>query len=229
MRDWRRHLVYRKACVKTTWKFRIAALVVVLTTVVTTRGLWAGQIGRSLVCVEDAARSDLLLLENFDPSYLVFEHAAKLQKAGLAPRALVPVEVSSVSGVPSRVSRGVAEVMAGVARLGTWDVFPFSQVEPISLNAAVQLREHLTKERVTSVIVVAPSLRSRRSALVYRTELGASGIRVSCAPVFGPETPEHWTATWHGIQQVTLEFLKLQYYRFYVLPFLARNGAGRPA
>jgi hypothetical protein len=48
---------------------------------------------------------------------------------------------------------------------------------------------------------------------------------VYCAPVFGRTTPERWTATWHGIQDVSEEFLKLQYYRFYVIPFLFRTPA----
>jgi hypothetical protein len=36
-------------------------------------------------------------------------------------------------------------------------------------------------------------------------------------PVFGVNTPKNWTQTWHGIQGVTEQWLKLQYYRFYVL------------
>ena len=29
------------------------------------------------------------------------------------------------------------------------------------------------------------------------------------------------TETWHGTQEVALEFVMLQYYRFYVLPFVS--------
>jgi hypothetical protein len=43
------------------------------------------------------------------------------------------------------------------------------------------------------------------------------GIKVHCVPVFGQKSPANWTKTWHGIQDVTEQFLKLQYYRFYVL------------
>ena len=32
-----------------------------------------------------------------------------------------------------------------------------------------------------------------------------------------------WTESWHGIQEVVEQWLKLQYYRLYVLPF--RLGA----
>jgi hypothetical protein len=31
-----------------------------------------------------------------------------------------------------------------------------------------------------------------------------------------------WTGSLHGIQNVAEQWLKLQYYRFYVLPFLQR-------
>jgi hypothetical protein len=33
--------------------------------------------------------------------------------------------------------------------------------------------------------------------------------------------PDSWADTWHGVQGVTEQFIKLQYYRFYVLPFVA--------
>jgi hypothetical protein len=36
-------------------------------------------------------------------------------------------------------------------------------------------------------------------------------------PVLGEKTAKNWTKTWHGIQDVTEQWLKLQYYRFYVL------------
>jgi hypothetical protein len=57
--------------------------------------------------------------------------------------------------------------------------------------------------------------------------LGDHGMRVGCDPVFGETHPENWTHTWHGIQSVGEQFLKLQYYRFYVLPFVFRSGGGR--
>jgi hypothetical protein len=38
----------------------------------------------------------------------------------------------------------------------------------------------------------------------------------------------NWAQSWHGIQGVSEQFLKLQYYRFYVLPFVAR-GSGQGA
>jgi hypothetical protein len=217
---WRRHLVYRKECRRTTWKLRIGVLVVLAFTIFATRDVWVAQIGRSLVCARDVAPSDVILIENFDPEYLLFERAAELEKAAVAPRAVVPIQMLREPGLPNLVSKGIAEVMARYARVMAWDVVPIRETEPISLNAALQIRDHLTRQRVTSVIIVTGAFRSRRSALVYRTVLGEGGIQVHCEPVISHTTPERWLDTWHGTQGVAEEFLKLQYYRFYVMPFL---------
>jgi hypothetical protein len=227
MRQWQRHFFYTKKSIKTTWKFRVGTLIVAILIAIVTRGYWTARIGGSLVCTENPLPSDILLLENFDPHYLVFERAAELQKAGFASRALVPVEASSDPAVANSVSKGIADLMARQARMGTWETLPILATEPISLTAAFQIRDHLAREHVRSIIVVAPGFRSRRSSLVYRTVLREVATRVSCTPVFGRTTPERWMDTWHGIQEVTEEFFKLQYYRFYVIPFLSRSGAGR--
>jgi hypothetical protein len=43
------------------------------------------------VCPEEIAPSDIILVENFEPDYLVFKRAAALQLAGVASRAFVLV------------------------------------------------------------------------------------------------------------------------------------------
>ena len=75
-------------------------------------------------------------------------------------------------------------------------------------------------------MLVTPGMRSRRSDLVYRSVLAPAGISVLCVPVFGRSTPDNWWHTWHGIQEVLEQSGKLQYYRFYVLPFHRRGQAG---
>src|SRR5262249_14700400 len=85
---------------------------------------------------------------------------------------------------------------------------------PISLNVAYQIRDFLTAEHLRSIIVVTSGFRSQRSSLVYHAVLDPVGIKVSCAPVFGQKTPANWTKTWHGIQDVAEQLLKLQYYPF---------------
>lgn len=216
-RNWRRHFFYRKLSLKTTWKLRLAAILMLAAIVVLPRAFWARQIGRSLVCKEQVERSDALLLENFDVDYLVFERAAALQKSGIAPRVFVPTAAGSDPSFPNEVSHQFVEGMARAAKLEKFQIIPIQEIEPISLNAALQIRDFLKKEGIESVVVISPGFRSRRSAMVYNAVLAPAGIQVGCVPVFGPRNAENWTSTWHGIQDTVEQFLKLQYYRFYVL------------
>src|SRR5437867_4872602 len=121
------------------WKLALGLLVVILATTLTSR-FWTAQIARSLTCAESLAPSDAMLVENFDPHYLLFERAAELEKDGLAPLTLVPVETSHEPNVANPVSLGIAEVMARQARLRRWRVVLMTTTEPISLNAALQMR-----------------------------------------------------------------------------------------
>jgi hypothetical protein len=214
---WSRHFFYRKESIRTTWKCRLALLLLIMLLVSVTRGFWMLKIGQSLVCAEEIRPSDVILVENLDPDYLVFERAAALHKMGLAARVLVPTAASRDPEIANPVSQGIAELMARVARLQNAEILPIRIFEPISLNAAYQIRDFLTKEHLRSVIVVTNGFRSKRSLLVYHAVLDPAGIKVGCMPVFGQKTLKNWTETWHGIEGVTEQFLKLQYYRFYVL------------
>jgi hypothetical protein len=214
--DWRRHFFYRKESLRTTWKLRLSVLLLGLFFLWITHGFWTRQIGQSLICEEQISQSDALLVENFDPNYIVFERTAALQRSGVAPRIFVPVVADSPE-VPNMVFKKITEVMAGVAQIPSIEVIPILETEPISLNAARQIRDYLTREHVRSIVVATPDFRSRRSFLVYSTVLKPAGISVGCFPAFGNKSIQNWSKTWHGIQEVGLEFLKLQYYRFYVL------------
>lgn len=211
--------------IKAASKLAVVALVVIAGATFTSPW-WSVELARSLVCAENVAPSEAMLVENLDPNYLLFERAEALEKAGAARTTFVPVEASSDPKVANPVSFGIAEVMARQARLRTWRPIIIKQTEPISLNAALQIRNRLSVERVKSLIVVTPGFRSRRSMLVYQATLAPVGITVQCVPVFGATSPETWMHTWHGIQHAVEELLKLQYYRFYVLPFLAPHAAG---
>ncbi len=182
-----------------------------------TRDIWTVRIGESLVCTPQIFTSDALLLENFDPTYLVFERAADLKESGIASRLLVPVNASRDPDKPNTISNGIAELMASVARIEDIEVIPIEQIEPISLNTAIQIRDFLTREQLDSVVVVTPAFRSRRSLLIYNEVLRPAGVIVGCAPVWGNSTTANWIESLHGIQDALLQFLKLQYYRFYVL------------
>jgi hypothetical protein len=184
-----------------------------------TSGLWRSWIGRSLVCDEQVAASDAILVENFDQNYLLFERAAAIEKAGLSSRVLVPGEASSESDIPNPVSEAFVEVMARIAHVPHVTFIPVREREPIALNVAQQVRSFLVNEGIGSVILISPGFRSRRSFLVYEAVLADTGIIVHCVPVFSQRaTPDTWTDTWHGMQEVFQQFAKLQYYRFYILP-----------
>lgn len=215
--SWTRHLFYRRESLRTTWKLRMSVLVLAIVLVPVTHGFWAPRVARSLMCDEQIHTSDAFLLENFDPDYLVFERTTTLQKSGVATRAFVPVVIDDDSGDPNLIQKGIADLMAGVSRIQSMEIIPIRETEPISLNAARQIRDVLTGGRVKSVIVVSPGFRSRRSMMVYSSVLGPAGITTHCAPVIGTTTADNWTETWHGVQGVVEQFIKLQYYRFWVL------------
>jgi hypothetical protein len=201
-----------------TWAPRLAVLLLVALAGLSTHALWIPSIAGALVCREEVAPSDAIFVENFDLSYLLFERAAALQQAGLSARVLIPAQASPRgSEQVNPVSRGIAELLGRLARVQNAEIIPIREVEPYTLNAAYQLRDFLTKAHLRSIVVVAPAFRSRRSSLIYQTVLEPAGIQVYCVPVFGHHTPENWATTWHGIQAVSEQFVKLQFYRFYVL------------
>lgn len=214
---WYSLFFYRKESLKTTWKFRLALLVLIIATASVTRGLWLPRIGQDLVCAEAMNHSDVLLIENFNASYFLFERAAALHKAGLAARVVVPMHSTWDYRETDFVSQSIIALMAQVAGIPTPEILPIRIVEPISLNTVYQIRDFLTTEHLHSVIVVTDGLRSKRSSLIYHKVLDPAGIQVGCVPVFGQTHPHNWMQTWHGVQDVISQFLKLQYYRFYVL------------
>jgi hypothetical protein len=221
---WTRHLVYRSEHLRTTWKLRLGTLGVVGLVLWLTTGWWTVAIGRSLVCDGRHGPSDAILVENFDLDYLLFERAAELRRAAVAPRVFVPVQAYPGTSRPNRVALENTQVMATIAHLGAIEVIPVHVAEPISLNASLDVRRFIEREEVRSLTVVAPLFRSRRSALVYTATLGDAGVTVTCEPVQAAFGVDSWTQSWHGIQQVVEQWIKLQYYRMYVLPLRGRSA-----
>jgi hypothetical protein len=202
---------------RVTGKIILVAVPVTLLILFLTRGYWLRAIGQDLACTESNAAADAMIIENFDPAYLLFERAAALQ-AERPTRVLVHVRAmrEDPTGI-NPISRGIAELMARQARLGKIELIPVKEAEPYALTVAYQIRDFLAREHVRSVVVVSPDFRSKRTSLVYEAVLGPAGIQSHCIPVFGNHTPENWTSTWHGMQVVIEQFLKLQFYRFHVL------------
>ena len=219
MRD---YLFYRRETLKTTWTFRLLLLLGVGLLATITRGWWIPATARSLICNEGPpGASDAILVENYDTEYLLFETAGLLRKQGLASRILVAVPASWDSPAPNLVSKEIVGVMARVAQLPPPEIITVRATEPLTLSVTTQVRDYLRAQGLRSVIVVSSGFRSRRSSEVNERVFDQSGIRSTCVPVFGPSTVSNWADSWHGIQGVALELMKLQYYRFYVLPFRA--------
>src|SRR6266436_6229400 len=141
----------------------VAACLLFVGVLTLTSGLWRSWIGRALVCDERLGPSDAILIENFDPEYLLFERAAAIVQAGLASRILVPGEASSEPDIPNPVSEGFVEVMARVAHLDHVTYIPVREEEPIAFGVAHQVRSFLAKNGIRSVILISPGFRSRRS------------------------------------------------------------------
>jgi len=219
-RRWTRFFFYRKEVLKTTWTFRLLVLASVLLLPWITRGLWAGALGKGLLCEEQGAGTgvDAIVVENFDVNYLVFERASELKRKELMARVLVPVQAAPDTGEPDLVFGQIAELMGRTARIGELTMIPVRAAEPISLNTAYRVRDFLRKEGIRSVALVAPAFRSRRSAMIYGTVLAPAGISMRCVPVFGEQTPESWLDTWHGVEQILEQYVKLEYYRLFILP-----------
>jgi hypothetical protein len=207
------------------WLTALVGFVVISASLLATRALWMRAIGRGLVCASSVAPSDAIVVDNFDYNYLVFEHTAELQRSGIGSRIYVPAEASRDPTRVGTVARLIVEAMVRVADVHDPEIFPVPEREPISLNVALVVRDTLTRAGVHSVVLVTPAFRSRRAELIYERVLSPVGITVGCAPVFGSRTHETWRQSWHGVQEVTEQFLKLQYYRFYVLPFLLDDSS----
>jgi hypothetical protein len=217
---WARYFVTRKEVVKTTWTFRAALLVAVVVVTYLTQPFWANRVAESLVCenLERLERADAILIDYLDPDLSMFGRARQLQLAGLSSRVIAPVDVDPATGSISTVAAAVIDVQARQARIDDLRTVPASDVEPYSLNTAFRIRQFAKENGIASVILVTPAFRSQRSMMIYAAVLSPAGVSIQCAPVFRRSVGD-WTQTWHGIQDVGLQFIKLQYYRWYVLPF----------
>lgn len=215
---WLKYFIYESKVWKTTWTFRLVLIILLGACFFITRGYISEKLAESLVFRGTVEASDAVIIENFDPNYLLFEETSKLVKAGQASRVFVPVSINGSGTGPNRVNQEFVEVMCRISRIGGGcELILIDETEPIRFNAAQQIKNHLQDKGVQSVIVVSPGFSSRRSFLVYQSVFESTDIEVWCLPVFGDRNPANWADTWHGVQEVFLEFGKLWYYRLIVL------------
>jgi len=217
LKSWHRYFFYRKQVTKTTWRFRIAALLLMTVAFYVTGPKWLPLIGESLVCRGQPNPADVIVIDNLESDYLAFELAGQLVSEGLSRHVLIPIQVGRNGRDPNLVSRRFVEVMSEVAGLKTPEVVGVRHTEPFSLNVAKQVRERLRGSSVESILVVSPLFRSKRTGLIYQSVFGPVGIKVYCVPTRQSRNQSNWWKTSHGVQNVALEFMKLQYYRFLVL------------
>jgi hypothetical protein len=135
---------------------------------VSTRKFWFRTLGESLVCKESIGISDAILIENLDKDYLLFERAASLMKEGLTRCVFVTAQEGHARNVPNPVSLGFVKVMAGVAQIPEPEIITIRESEPITLNAALQVRQYFVTHDIHSVILVTSGFRSRRSSMGCR-------------------------------------------------------------
>jgi hypothetical protein len=215
---WQRQLIYRTTSYKTTWKLRLLMVVLPLALLMVTRGWWVPVLGWSLVCKSEIPRTDLILIDNLDPNYLLFEKAAGLIRQHGIGLVLVPVNASGQDPEkPNLVSREFSEVMIRVARLDPAKLLPVREVEPITLSVATQVADYLKGTNVRTVLILTSGFKSKRIHLIFSKVLSEMGIEAYCLPVWGTRRPENWAASWHGIQEVFLQLGKLAYYRLWIL------------
>jgi hypothetical protein len=200
----------------TTWRFRLLVFLTAIALLALSYPAWLVAIGSSLLHQQDPEPAEVILLENFDTDYVVFETAQRLVEAGYSSRVVIPVRAKGETPARGLVQSGFVEVMSRVAGLEKWEILPVEHAEPVSLNVARQIAEFLQREGIRSVLVVSPGFRSARSYLVYDSVLTPRGIRVQCVAAT-EAAPDNWWHTWHGVQDTGLEFAKFLYYRFWVL------------
>ena len=215
--NWRRLFWRRKEVVRTTWLFRALAVLVFALVLAAVHRPVLTALGRSLVHQGPVTAGDAIVLENYDPDYLVFEMARNLRRDGLAPRVILPCGTFGGPTNLSEVAQGFVEVMARISRMGDIELIPIDAGEPYTLNTATAVAEYLAEHQITSVIVVSPLFRSRRSYAVYQSILEPLDISLTCVPSRSTVQPNTWWQSTHGIQNVMLEFGNLWYYQLFLL------------
>lgn len=215
---WKRQMVYRTTCCRITWKLRLLLAVLILLLPIATRGWWATPLGSSLVCNMSIEKPDLILIDNLDTNYLLFEKARDLEKKGCGAPVLVPVSASRDNPETlNLVSQEFAEVMIRLARIAKVQIIPVKHEEPITLNTARHVSDHIRGSNIRTVLVLTSGFKSKRIHLIFQQVLAEVGIQAYCLPVWGAHRADNWMESWHGIEEVLMQSLKLAYYRLWVL------------
>jgi uncharacterized SAM-binding protein YcdF (DUF218 family) len=217
--------VRRETVWKTTWAFRLSVVVGLALVWAISWHFWLTLAGAALVERDALERVDVIIVEvTVVPSLSGLKHAAKLYRAGYAPRVFltryIPNDRLDASGlqVPQDFA-DVLKVYAAEARLplSVVDTIPIGVSDPVTLNTARQVAAYCAAQGIRSAIVVAPLFHSRRSELTYRHFFKPLGIRVLSQPFESGQQITNWWRTKEGWLTVVQESVELLYYRLFVL------------
>jgi hypothetical protein len=181
----------------------------------------------SLVQEDALERADLILVEmTVLPSPDALEHAASLYRQGYAPRIAVTRYTDS-----RRLTDGGVELPKSLDKMlqiywadagldgSAVESIPITVIDPVTLNSARQVAEYCRSQGIARVIIVPSRYHSRRSTLSYRRYMAPLGIELRSAPPAGGLRPDNWWRTKDGVLAITQEYVKLLYYRTFVLPW----------
>ncbi|MEJ2083259.1 MAG: hypothetical protein P8Y94_14075 [Acidobacteriota bacterium] len=140
-----RHIFIKKTVVRTRWSFRLAFLALLSLLLLLTGRFWLATVAESLVHSSELRPADAIIVENLETEYLLFEQAGRIQRKYAVSRAIVPIlaPASDLKHRAGSVPVGLADVMIRVAGIRNAELVPVEPQEPISLNAARQLRDYL--------------------------------------------------------------------------------------
>jgi hypothetical protein len=176
---------------------------------------WLTKAAESLVLKDNLAKSDIILIENWDyPYFSTFVSASRLQAQGFAERIIIASNDRKEKDIATVYEKAIAlySSKAGI-RPGTVEEIKLMPSEPVTLNRARQISEILKARAIRSVILVSGYYHSKRSTLAYRRFLEPTGTRILSYPADPEEMPDQWWKSPSGIKVVSMQFLKYVLYR----------------
>jgi hypothetical protein len=94
---------------------------------------------------------------------------------------------------------------------------PIEPKDPITFNLASQVFQHLKSKGYKRIILISESYHSYRSKLAFEKAFENSGVQIATIPAELGITKETWWNTDSGLSTTFSEFIKLIYYRLFVL------------
>jgi hypothetical protein len=94
---------------------------------------------------------------------------------------------------------------------------PIQPKDPVTFNLAKQVFENLKDKKYRKIILISESYHSYRSKLAFEKVFQNSGTEISTIPAEMGITKENWWESDTGLSTTFSEFIKLIYYKLFVL------------